>query len=88
MSKSENKIAELEKEAQQASKKTSEFRNKAELAKNTAQTHLETIKKLNTTANSELSKLQEAKEESASINNDLKNKKPMCCIYGLNTACL
>jgi chromosome segregation ATPase len=77
MSKSENKIAELEKEAQQASKKTSEFRNKAETAKNTAQTYLKTIEQLITTANSELSRIQEVKEESVSINSDLKNKSTL-----------
>ena len=77
MNKSENKISELEKEAQQASKKTSEFRNKAELAKDTAQTHLKRIIELITIANSELSKVLEVKEESVSINNDLINNSTL-----------
>jgi hypothetical protein len=74
MSKPESKTSGIEKEAQQASKKASEFRNKAESAKNTAQIHLDTIEQLITSANLELTRIRNAKEESVAINTELKNK--------------
>ena len=74
MSKSNSKLTEIEKNAQQDSKKTSEFRNRAEEAKNTAQTHLKKIEELILSAKSELNKIQEFKENTNSLNSELNNK--------------
>jgi len=73
MNKPENKITELAKQAQQDSKKTSEYRNKTETAKNIAEKHLKTIKELNAIADLELTQIEGATKKSVSIQADIES---------------